>query len=241
MQANNVYDLYPKPPKPNNGLWWIIAAVIIAALLTSCSTTHKSKSVSKKTVDSSSVVKTDSAGSRLTDSTSVKKDNTLTVKETEGSYTKEIIFEFATEPGKDTIKFSGHINTPLPASDYFPLIQPGRLKKITVKENGSIKQKETVAANTSDSGNKKTAETVAVNKTIETELHAIDVVKKKDIETTGYWGWLWPGLIAAAIIVVGWYFGWWPMLFAWMRRKKDQRDAGLKFDYRLPEKPKDNI
>lgn len=224
MQTNNVYEMSPQRPKPHNGLWWIIAIVIITALLSSCSVTHKTKSVSRVEKDSSSLVKTDSSATKTTDSTVVKKDNTVTVKETDGSYTKETIFEFADEPVKKDS--SEAINSPIPAADYFPQVKStGRLKKITVKENGTLKTKETKAANTVDSTQFANHETATVNKTADTKMHEESLNIDKGVHRTNYWGWLWIGLIVALVIAEEWYFGWLQMLFAWFKKRSRKNNS----------------
>lgn len=245
MQTNNVHDLFPEQPKPNNALWWIFVIIVIAALLTSCSSSRKIKSFGKKVDDSSSQVKFDSSNIKQTDSSSVKKDNTVTVKETEGAYTKETIFEFADEP-KDTLINTGlksdlRTYTAVQAADYFPPIKTtGHLKKITIKESGTVKQKETRANNTVDSTQFANHESTTLNKDTKTETHKTEVVSNKDVKRTSYWGWLWLGLIAAAIFFCGWYFGWWQMLIILVKSRKKDKKPVLKFDYQLPEKPKEN-
>jgi len=205
-----------------------IQLIIVGLLMmcfASCSTSKKIKNYSKTTVDSTSVVKVDSSGLKTTDSTSVKKDNTVTVKETDGDYTKETIFWFA-DPLPDT---ATGIKYPIPAGDYFAVIKPAVLKKITIKETGTLKTKETISANTIDSNRVVTTEAATVKKEAATDVKKTIVTKDKEVNRTSYWGWLWMGIIAAAVFAVGWYFGWWLWLIAFIRRTRKKEQYPIKY------------
>lgn len=214
--------------EPGNGwafIYWLLFIITVSVIMVSCSTTSKIKSISKTTVDSSSVVKSDSSGLKTTDSVSVKKDNTVTVTETDGAYTKETIFEFA-DPETDsgsTVKYL------VPADDYFPVIKPAILKKITIKETGIVKTKQTTAANTIDSNRVTTTEAATVKKEAVTDVKKTVVTKDKAVKRTSCWGWLWMGIIAAAVFAVGWYFGWWPWLIAFIRRTRKKEQYPIKY------------
>lgn len=199
-----------------------ILIAIIAIALSSCSTTNKHKVITKTSVDSTSVVKETAV--KNTDSTGVKKANVVVIKEGEGSYEKETIFEFITNLGPPLTKhYIDSMNAigqplkigeiyPVDRSDYFPI-------KITVKEKGQNKSKETKTDLSTDSAVKKTTE--AVTKDNKTDLHKTEFTKDKTVKRTGVSAgvWIWGG-IAIAIGLLGWYFGWWTWLFALLKRRK---------------------
>lgn len=178
--------------------------IIPLLLLYSCSTTNKHKEIKKSTIDSVSVVKIDSSHSKTIDSTNVKKDNTVTVKETEGNYTKETVIEFDTVAS--TLKTyraetSNVITQPslseiIDASDYFRPI-----KKITIKETGVKKTKETIVADKNDSTNVKKTDTGNLTKDVKTNLVKTETIKNKEVERTSYWGWLWLLLLIPAYLI----------------------------------------
>lgn len=208
------------PKKIDWGIVMIIACII---LLASCSTTSKIKTTVKTTVDSSSVTNIDSSNIKTVDSAVVKKDNTVSIKETDGTITKETIFEFADEDTttKAATEWPWHPSTIIPAADFFPPIRTtGKLKKVTVRETGSIKTKETTNTNKQDSAHKITTENTNLVKSNATDVKKTTVAKEKQVERTSYWGWLWIGLISAAVIFVGWYFGLWQWLWAYLKRRK---------------------
>lgn len=194
----------------------IISILVIAAILYSCSTTHKSKSYSKSTVDSSSVVKIDSNVVKKIDSVSVKKDNTVTTVEKEDDYTKETVIEFDSTTRSST-----------PAADYFPAI-----RKITIKEKGIKKEKQIIAANTIDSSQVTKNETLDLTKTVNTDVKKTEVVKNKVVKRTSYWGWLW-FLLIPVVWLAGWWLGLWPLIPK--RKKKD--DYPVKYNNYNPPKP----
>ena len=174
-----------------------ILIVIIAIALSSCSTTNKHKVITKTSTDSVSVVKETAV--KNTDSSGVKKANVVVIKEGEGSYEKETIFEFP-------------LTSKEKAAEYFPV-------KITVKEKGQNKSKETKTDLSTDSAVKKTTE--AVTKDNKTDLHKTEFTKDKTVKRTGVsvGVWIW-GVIAIAIGLLGWYFGWWTWLFGLLKRRK---------------------
>lgn len=211
----------------------IITLAAIAAVLASCSTSRKTKSVFKSTTDSSSVVKIDSNVNRVIDSTTVKKDNTITTTETEDNYTKETIFEFDTSfKWVDTLNDQPKRSGWVVADDYFPPI-----KKITIRETGIKKERVKTVANKIDSTTVAKKETVDLTKSVNTETHKTTSIKNKEVKRTSYWGWLWIGLICAAVFAVGWYFGWWPWLIAFIRRTRNKEEYPVKYTNYQPPKP----
>jgi len=217
----------------------IITLFAMVAILASCGTTSKIKSYSKSSVDSSSVTKIDSNVTKTDEATTVKKDNTVTTIEKQDDYTKETVIEFSTDfaPGVtkkqfDSLRDSGKPLTTLTKedftdwitnTDYFPPV-----RKITIKETGIKKEKHIIAANTVDSSTVSKKETVDFTKTVNTELHKTEVVKNKTVKRTSYWGWLWIALFAGGVFAVGWYFGWWRWLFAWIKQRKKDDEYPVK-------------
>lgn len=200
-----------------------ILIAIIAISLSSCSTTNKHKVITKTSTDSVSVVK--ETAIKNTDSTGVKKANIVVIKEGEGSYEKETVYEFSTNLlghglTKHYIDSMNAIGQPLKTgeiypvdpSDYFPV-------KITIKEKGQNKSKETKTDLSTDSAVEKTTE--VVTKDNKTDLHKTEFTKDKTVKRTGVsvGVWIWGG-IAIAIGLLGWYFGWWTWLFALLKRRK---------------------
>lgn len=167
--------------------------IIPLLLLYSCSTTNKHKEIKKSIIDSVSVVKIDSSHSNTIDSTNVKKDNTVTVKETEGNYTKETVIEF------DTTRLNIS-NWPVTPEDYLP-VKSGAITKITIKETGVKKTKETIVADKNDSTNVKKTDTGNLTKDVKTNLVKTKTIKNKEVERTSYWGWLWLLLLIPAYLV----------------------------------------
>lgn len=219
----------------------IITLVAIAAILASCSSSRKIKSVFKSNTDSSIVVKIDSVVTKTTDSVTVKKDNTVTTTETEDNYTKETVIEFDTTlldnwltnlvPGltKEYLDSMRHARDTLTtgwitADDYFPP-DLNRVKKITIRETGTKKVKQQTEVNKYDSAHLKAKEELQLVKNTKVQVITTTVIKNKDKKTTSYWGWLWIGLITAAVFAVGWYFGWWRWLFALFKRKQKENAA----------------
>lgn len=162
----------------------LIGALIIFGF-SKCSTTKKIKSVTKTYIDSTVTVKIDSNVVKVKDSTAVKKDNTLTVTEKEDNYTKETVIEFDTATAIKT-----------DSKDYF---QP--VKKITIRETGIKKQKQTIAANKVDSTKVISNESTDLTKESTTELQKTEVTKNKEVRRTSYWGWLWLLLLIPAYLV----------------------------------------
>lgn len=185
--------------------------IIPLLLLYSCSTTNKHKEIRKSTIDSLSVVKIDSNHSKTVDSTNVKRDNTVTVKETEGNYTKETVIEFDNTKIASPLLTDSAIKkawedgkpytTEIIAEDYFPVFLSRPVKKITIKETGIKKTKETTVADKNDSTNVKKTDSGNLTKDVKTNLVKTETVKKKEVERTSYWGWLWLLLLIPAYIV----------------------------------------
>lgn len=181
---------------------FIIGYLIFMGCLISCSTSKKLKNSTKTTVAKNETAKIDSV--------SVKKDNTVTTVEKSDDYEKETVIEF------DTMPNGGGFIYPNPVEDYF---QP--VKRITIKEKGTKKENIVIATNKQDS-------TVLIKRT-DTQVITTTTIKNKDKKTTSYWGWLWISLIAAAVWFAGWYFGIWKILFAFIKRNKDEYPIKYKF------------
>lgn len=174
--------------------WQLVLIGIVIMCFSRCSTTNKTKSVTKTNTDSTSIVKIDSNIVKLKDSTTVKKDNTVTTIEKEDNYVKETTIEFDTSKyakGSGIYEPSGNLPT-----DYF---QP--IKKITIKETGTKKEKKTIAANKIDSTSLKSTEKIDLSKETKTELVKTETTKNKVVERTSYWGWLWLLLLIPAYLV----------------------------------------
>lgn len=183
-------DQYPiltngRRPKKYNYIFIIILLSLISLILFSCATTNKTKSVAKTSIDSTVTVKVYSNVVKVKDSTTVKKDNTVTLTEKEDNYTKETVIEFDTATAIKT-----------DSKDYF---QP--VKKITIRETGIKKQKQTIAANKVDSTKVVSNESTDLTKESKTELQKTETIKNKDVKRTSYWGWLWLLLLIPVYLV----------------------------------------
>lgn len=199
-----------------------VLMILLVTWLASCSTTKKSKSVTKTTVDSSVIAKVDSAVKKYVDSVSVKKDNSVTTTEKQDDYKKVTEIEF------DTAK-----KYPVDAADYFPPV-----KRIKITETGIKKEKITNVVSVSDSTRKKELSNTDLSKNIKTDYVKTETVRTKNVQKKSYWGWMWIGLIIAGIIalyIIGRYYGWWVWFIALFKKRKD--DYPVKYTkYRLPKR-----
>lgn len=177
----------------------LVLGFIALVLFNSCSTT-KSKNVSKTHIENTSETKDVTGGSNEVDSTNVKKNNVVTVKESEEGYTKETVFEFFNPLGniKDTVRTYPNISDDkIPVADYFP----NRISKITIKETGTKKAKETKTEDNLEFTTLHKKETWYIIKTT-TALTIIDTyTRNKNKKTTSYWGFLWLLLLIPAYLV----------------------------------------
>lgn len=202
---SKVINMNHRPQSKINLVYIGLLLLLIIAILASCSTTSKTKSVTRSTTDSVSTTKVDSSVLKATETTAVKKDNSVTTTETEDNYTKETVIEF------DTAKAVEFDTLDIPriggsaAADYFPP-NFNRVKKITIRETGIKKEKVNQVINKQDSTKTTSAEKTDLVKSISTDLHKTETVKNKEKETTSYWGWLWLALIVAAAVYIEWRF-----------------------------------
>lgn len=182
--------------------WSILLIITIVVILASCSTTSKTKSIVKTSVDSSSVTKIDSNTVKSIDSISVKKANTITNTEVEDNYTKVTVIEYdTTDFTRLSIMWDSmdHLFK-TPAADYFPSIkQP--IKKITISETGIKKERTNIVQNKSDSTKLSKNDNIELTKTTAVDLHKTETVKNKEVHRTSYWGWLWLLLLIPAYVI----------------------------------------
>lgn len=223
------------------GFAWSLALLIfLMVMISSCSTTSKTKSIVKTTVDSSSVIKIDSNVVKAVDSVNVKKDNTVTTVEKEDNYTKVTTVEF--EPsglakwlrdlgpgvtgtaidsmnkiGQPLTTATGIFNYQIDPADYF---QP--IKKITITETGTKKEKAVIVANTSDSTHKKDLSNAELTKTVKTDVAKTETVKNKEVERKNYLGLVVILISALVVWVVGYRLGIWRKFFALFKDDDDE-------------------
>lgn len=226
--------------------------IIIIAIFCSCSTTSKNKSSyksktdtaidEKKGIDTSAQFKADLQQKNETETTTGSKTDTDILKElnidfgngTDEDYTgikkdTSVAGIKITTTGPGTIKLN--IDGSVEAT--------GNIKKASYKETGKIKKQDSSRkkeiSNTQQqvTNQKKGIDTSAKKTQTTTQV----VIKQKDVQRTSYWGWLWLGLITAAVIGVGWYFGWWRWFFAFIRRTKNKNEYRVKYSKYQPPKP----
>lgn len=179
----------------------IIAAIICLVVFASCTSTNKIKTSEHTTTDSAQLKKKDSAGVSTLDSTKLKKDNVVTLKETDGNYVRETVIEFdTTKPLIATPSTSGTT-----AADYFPkYVYP--VKKVTTKETGTIKTKEQTQASHVDSTNVKKKDSVNKNEVDSTHLQKDTKKKGKVVDRTSYTGLIVGSSLLLLLILLYIYF-----------------------------------
>jgi len=219
------------------GVLIVIALAILLIAFTGCSTSNKTKSTYKEktTVTTEQKKGIDTTASKKTDVQQQIKTETAagSVEETETK--KEFNIEFnlggngtAEEyTGKplDTTVNGTKVKTNDAASLKFnpdgSIEAKGNIKNINYKETGSKKKQDstrtTQATDTrlAITDTKKGIDTSAGKTIITTEITATN----KHKQTTSYWGWLWIGIVCAGVYGIGWYFGWWRWLFAFIKRR----------------------
>lgn len=206
----------------------IIIVVLVMHSIASCTTTKKVKWEENTSIKASTANKIDSSSLKTESSAQVKKDNTVTTVEKEDDYEKETVIEFgegltktaidsAIASGKpfSTILITSDGSLAIPAEDYF---QP--IRKITIKEKGTRKEKSTTEANTYDSTSKSSKEQVWLVVTTKMQVVTKTNIKKKDVVTSGPTFWqkikrFFVLIVIAAVIFVGWYFKIWSRLWLW--------------------------
>lgn len=159
--------------------------IILVSVLMSCATSNKFKQVTKTTSDSTAVTRIDSSTSKTVDSAHVKKDNTITTVEKEDNYTKVTVIEFEKDSVQTDISRPIHADK-IDPNDYFYF--PAAVKKVTVTETGTKKEKAVTQNNIVDSGGKKETANTNLVKDQKTEVKktAVQTTKKKfSINTTG--------------------------------------------------------
>lgn len=172
----------------------ILFLVFLTTMLQGCATTNKSKSLHKATVDSVSTTKIDSSTHKVIDSSKVTKANSITVKESDGSFERETVILFDTSLIKNTST----------RADYFqPGIGAGKLiigdvgtyshpvKSITIKEKGLNKAKETKTEIKNDSSAHHELNNNDFTKTVKTDLNKTESDKTKTVKRSAGYSWLW--------------------------------------------------
>lgn len=145
----------------------------------------------KEQIKTSDTVKIDSTSSSSIDTSHVVKDNTVSTKEKENTYTKETTIEFNQTSSDTATRYpERYMDKP---EDYF---QKNSIKKITIKETGIKKEKETETKNIVDSSVGKIKNDVAVNK--EEKHETSKTTKSKSVFRFSWW-WLLLLLIPAVI------------------------------------------
>ena len=211
-------------------LLFMLAAVVF--IFSHCSSKHvtkssvKAKTEKEATTDLTAVKKTDSSGTKTVESSAVKENNSSEVKTTTTDATETITVILDTSTGVPANDFEG-------APKVFDVVVNGHqvhsnkpIKSIVIENKQGKQVIEAYQVANSDSSGSRTVET-ATRKTADSlaliqqlkekqELEARNKEVVKKVYWLGSWG-TWIILLCAFGLSL--YFGWWPKLFAWVRRK----------------------
>lgn len=167
-------------------LLFVLLLLFLSTILQGCATTNKAKSLHKETINSISTTSIDSSAHKTIDSSKVTKANSVTVKETDGSFERETVILFDTSIIKNTAT----------REDYFP-----HVKSIIIKEKGLNKAKETKTEAKNDSAGHREINNSDLTKNVKTDFHKTESDKIKTVKRTSYWGWLWLLMMIPAYLV----------------------------------------
>ena len=180
-----------------------VASIIAVNYFTSCNVVNKSRSVEKKSVDSTSVTSVDSSKLLRHESTSVKKETAVDSSSHKHINDKKLILTFETSSnGLD----KGHINPYKYLIDGKSITTPNEVTSAVINDSNEDDSSESINHNNSDSVKVTSLDSSNIGKGETTSLHeqTKSVEKTKESKRTSPW---FIGGIILLVAIAGYFIG----------------------------------